>query len=500
MGRYISFAKFHKKHLYILFSLICLILKDFAFGYKYNNSFISSSQDQDKNNPSNHFLINNILSYTFTIILSFILYKIERKNLGRNSLKEKENEDNSSLPTIKYIYNDTNKAYLSNNSLSFFLIIILLWILYENLFKFFWFLKELDFWMVEIIIISYMMSKMFKEKIYLHHKVVICLNFTLPLLKLITIILSFNDECNKGENYQYCNNTNNNNNNNINNTINSSYTINNFIMYLSRNETLSLNENEAGNNSTGLTNLYVVRSFLVPIVIIISIILMSIRSYVNLSIKSFMDLKYISEKKLLILYGLMGSIISFIICIITTIFKCKDEGNEKDIYDYICKVKSNITNTNNTYITLLYFDSFTVFFQSGSWIKILRSFLGSIFFCFNRYFSMLIIKNFTPVHLIFTFPVYYFFQKIILIIINAIMQDKAFEKNNFIVVKLILDFWEDILSSIGFLIYLEIIELNFCKLNYNLKRKISDRADEENYSNLGIEDENEMKIKNGTMN
>jgi len=486
MGRYISFAKFHKKHLYILFSLVFLILKDATFGYKYNNSFISSSEDQDEENPSNHILINNILSYIFTIILSFFLYKIERKNLGRNSLKEKENEDNSSLPKIKYIHNDSNKSYLSNNTLLFFVFIIFLWILYENLFKFFWFLKELDFWMVEILVISCMMSKMFKEKIYLHHKVVICLNFILPLLKLITIILSFSDECNKGENYQYCDNS----------------------------------VNKSDNNTTGLKNLYVMRIFLVPIVIIISIILMSLRSYVNLSIKSFMDLKYISEKKLLMLYGLMGSIISFIICIITTIFKCKNEGTEKDMYDYICKVKINITNitititnitntdntnntniTNNTnYTTLLYFDSFIVFFQSGNGIKILRSFLGSIFFCFNRYFSMLIIKNFTPVHLIFTFPVNYFFQKIILIIINPLMKENLFEKNNFIVAKLILDFIEDILSFIGFLIYLEIIELNFCKLNYNLKRKISDRADEENYSNLGIEDENEMKIKDGTMN
>jgi len=489
MGGYISFAKFHKKHLYILFSLVFLISKDVAFGYEYNNSFISSSQDQDKNNPSNHFLINNILSYIFTIILSFVLYKIERKNLGRNSFKEKGTEENSLLPKIKYIYNDSNKAYLSNNTLLFFLFIIFLWILYENLFKIFWFLKELDFWMVEIIIISYMMSKMFKEKIFLHHKVVICLNFILPLLKLITIILSFNDECNKGENYQYCGNTGGTNDtndaNNTNNTNKSSNTIDNFIMYLFRNETLSFNESEADDDTTGLKNLYVMRTFLIPIVIIISIILMILRSYVNLSIKSFMDLKYISEKKLLMLYGLMGSIISFIICIITTIFECV--GEKKDIYDYYCRVK---------YDNKTYFDSFIAFVQPFSWIKILRSFLGSIFFCFNRYFSMLIIKNFTPVHLIFTFPEYYFFQKIILIT----TQGKAVKKNNYIEAKLILDFWEDILSSIGFLVYLEIIELNFCKLNYNLKRKISDRADEENYSNLGIEDENEMKIKDGTMN
>ena len=41
------------------------------------------------------------------------------------------------------------------------------------------------------------------------------------------------------------------------------------------------------------------------------------------------------------------------------------------------------------------------------------------------------------------------------------------------------------------MVYLEIIELNFCKLNYNLRRKISDRASIEKYGYLGIEDEDE---------
>ena len=115
---------------------------------------------------------------------------------------------------------------------------------------------------------------------------------------------------------------------------------------------------------------------------------------------------------------------------------------------------------------------------------------------------MLIIKYFTPVHLIFSFPVYYFTQKIILII-NTLIQEKAFfsvNRINYIEAKFSLDILGDILSSFGFLIYLEIIELNFCKLNHNLRRKISERADDEKYMSLGIEDkvenEKEMKIAN----
>ena len=47
--------------------------------------------------------------------------------------------------------------------------------------------------------------------------------------------------------------------------------------------------------------------------------------------------------------------------------------------------------------------------------------------------------------------------------------------------KFILDISCDFLSFIGFTVYLELIELNFCGLNYNLGRHISIRAYSEIY-------------------
>jgi len=480
---YISCGKLNKKYIYIVVSVVFLVLKDIAFGNNYNNSFKPLFHNRDLDQELNqttqnqtekfteHYLINNIFSYSFTSILSFILYKIERKNLEWNSLKEKENEENSSLPTIKYIHNVSNNAYLSNNALLLFLIIILLWIIDENLIQFFSFSKDLDFWMFEIIITAYMISIMYKKKIYLHHKVVFVLNIILALLKIITILLSFHDVCNKDNDDYYLYNYN--------------YTSNNFSMCLSKNEVEYFNRNISEYNLTGgLKNYYVKNSFYVPIGILVFISLILLRSYINISIKEAMDLKYISEKKLLMLYGLMGATISFIICIITTFVKCKDVTPEKDINDYICKVEYNKT---------LYFDSFNAFFENvgKNWILILKTIFGSIFFSLNRYFSLLVIKNFTPVHLIFTFPVYFLILKIFLIIFTLIKEQSFFSNNriHYIEVKFSLDFLEEFFSSIGFLVYLEIIELNFCELNYNLKRNISDRGDEEKYGYLGIGDE-----------
>ena len=83
MGGYISFAKFNNKHLFIVFSIVFLILKDVAFGYNYNDSFRSLFHDQSYENFSVHYLIKNILCYLVTFILSLILYKIDRKKKFR---------------------------------------------------------------------------------------------------------------------------------------------------------------------------------------------------------------------------------------------------------------------------------------------------------------------------------------------------------------------------------------------------------------------------------
>ena len=492
MGRYISFAKLNKKYLYLVFSILFLILEDIAFGYNYNDSFKPLFEDNASENFSEHYLIKNICCYIVTFILSLILYIKERK-----LLKISDFGDNSSFSSsnskIKYIYHDNNAYPSKKKTLLNFLFIVFIWILNENLIKIFSFLKDLDFWMIEIIIISYMTSIMFKTKIYRHHKLVIFLNLIPVLFKIIVIILSFQDECNKD---------NNDNDNDIDYYYNYNFIDNSFNMCLSRNE-IGFFYNKTGYNLTGgLKNYYVKNAYLVPIGIFAYIILITLRSYINSSIKWSMDLEYISEKKLLMIYGLIGAIICSIPCYISTFYECKNENGKAIIFDYICKVKHDYK---------LYFDSFIAVYKilkKKDYVWIIKTIFGIICFYFNKYFSMLTIKYFTPIHLIFSFPVYYFTQKIVLIINTLIQEQSFFSANriNFIEAKFSLDILGDILSSIGFLIYLEIIELNFCGLNYYLRRKMPEKAYFEEYGYLEIEDdvkdenENEKKDEKEMIN
>ena len=132
-------------------------------------------------------------------------------------------------------------------------------------------------------------------------------------------------------------------------------------------------------------------------------------------------------------------------------------------------------------------------------MEIICIILQIIFFFFNKYFSILIIKFFTPVHLILSVSVYYIFQKIVLIISTLIIDGNFFNKNNFKyrTEKFIFDISGDIISLFGLFIYLEILQLNFCKLNYNLRKTIIDRGSRETCS--GNFEEEESKDDNESM-
>ena len=85
-----------------------------------------------------------------------------------------------------------------------FWLIIVLWIVEEHLIELFSILKDLDFWMIEIIILSIFNSKMFKAKTYLHQKLINYLNLMPIILKAISIVFSFKDKYNTdGDDYEY---------------------------------------------------------------------------------------------------------------------------------------------------------------------------------------------------------------------------------------------------------------------------------------------------------
>ena len=109
----------------------------------------------------------------------------------------------------------------------------------------------------------------------------------------------------------------------------------------------------------------------------------------------------------------------------------------------------------------------------------------------NKFFYTLIIKRYTPIHVIFSFPIQFFIEKTFLLIFTSVFYiDQLFKKENQLQ-KFLLDESGDIASIFGFLIYLEMIELNFCGLDYNLKKNIIIRGEED--FRISVIDNNEIK-------
>ena len=75
-----------------------------------------------------------------------------------------------------------------------------------------------------------------------------------------------------------------------------------------------------------------------------------------------------------------------------------------------------------------------------------------------------------------TFPPYYILNKLYLLALNFKTIDKLFN-DKYRSVNLFLDFFSDVISIFGYLVYLEIIELHFCKYDYNIRRNILERSD-----------------------
>jgi len=123
---------------------------------------------------------------------------------------------------------------------------------------------------------------------------------------------------------------------------------------------------------------------------------------------------------------------------------------------------------------------------------------------FALYFNILIIKLLTPVYIIFDSSIFYFIIKIIAIFyfkinINYFLDENGnLDKIQFW--KFFLDILGNFIAIFGFLIYLELIELGFCKLNYNLRKTIEKRSIDDIRPSIEYEGFNEEDEKSESKN
>ena len=441
----ISCGKINKSLLFILLMSISSIINKYLYGFTYIECFYvmniykslyNAIIDPNKTDFPHHRLFDPLFDYLGVIFLSLLIPKQKEKEEKDDNIEELEPEENSEKirifsmnPALKLKKNELKNYLYNKKGILIFILILILWIVEENLVLIYVdIFQDLDFWFFELIIISLIYSKYFSFKIYKHQKVAMALSICLgSILKIYNITISLTAREDK---------------------IYSRYS---YVFFF----------------------------------IILYFAIITARSYVNTQIKVFMDLKFISQRTLLIFYGITGTILCLIVGLITTYSPCPNNDAMKK---YICKVE---------YKNNIYYDNLYSYIESykNFLVRLIVIVLSMISFFSIKFFYTLIIKIDTPIHVIFSFPIQFFIEKTFLLIFTAIFFLQELFKTKEQLKKFLLDESGDITSILGFLIYLEIIELNFCNLNFNLKKNIISRSKDDYQFSFVINE----KLKKGSM-
>lgn len=433
--------KFNKFFKYILFTTLFRYLNTCIIGYNHNETFEKVSlsnfifncfNSESPFNISNYKITEYFLNF-FGIFFFSLFTRLYELHLSGLSIKNffKLNDSYKTIQReliqteLKGLQKKENflhrfKNYIMNNSsFKFYFIISFIWVSNEIVLQMFSiYLKDLDLWIFEILIVTIIYSKIFLLKVYNHQKLAIGLNILPTILKVTCIILSF-----------YSNDP----------------------------------------------RIYTEYPWWICIGLISYLIFLSISGFINCTIKSFLDLKYSTTSQILMFYSSVGIFVSFFICIISSYAPCSKIEDSNLISTNNCKIEKNGYRYFENIIE--YFDSFTEEILIDQFIRSFIIILDAITYFFQKYFFILAIKFTDPVNITFSSPILFIIKKIVLIVNNLILDKECFkDTSNHKVDKFFCDISGDIICLFGYLIYLEIIELNCYNLNYNLKKSIAIRG------------------------
>ena len=350
---YISFGEYNSLYKYMWLFVLFQIIYEYLFG--------SGLPEKIKIKYSLQFpktiLVQETFNFLFMIISSYILWKVElnkNKTIPKSSPKLKETA--SEIPYIVYKYQNNLNAITVKY---FFLIIFLLYfssqliviLCYSGL-------KELDFWMLEIVFICYITIITFNMPIYNHKKIAIFIIIVFGIIfKVLSIINILNDEKDK--------------------------------------------------------KIYKDYIWIMPIGIIVFMLITLLRGYSYCKLKWIFDIKYISIFKLLSMYGIFGSIFCFIGSLMSSIIRCADQ--EKNQYiEYICKKNKN----GNRYFDhfIIFFEN--IFNKEKWYIYTFLELIEMALSFLNNLFMMQIIKYLNPEYLVCSKYIKYFICQLIMFIID----------------------------------------------------------------------------------
>ena len=379
---------------------------------------------------SNHPFIQS--SYYFFGIFFFGLISYFLKKIIENKIYKEEGLLEIKKKNEKFI-GDNNRVNVNNQGLlikNIFIILIFVLALitvsiYDNLG-----FNQVKLWPIEYLFLIFFSKKILNRILYKHQKLVLIIILIVCDIGRLTesFIPDDNSKCDeKSENYDNC---------------------------------ILLNENSYGKIMHQLGWVFI------PIIFILYLISMLANSYGTVKIKYLTDFKFIDIYIISVIIGILGFLISIISVIIFTYKHCDVKNTDIHIED-ICKLKNDNFN---------YFDSLFIYFQSFTkssdfYFEILSVLFFQVVNFFDFLFSLLIIKKLDPFYLIPSRCLYFLIYSTIKYFLAIPYTTKL------LTIKYLFDELSNIIAVICSLIYLEIIILNFCNYEKDVKERIIERGE-----------------------
>ena len=165
-----------------------------------------------------------------------------------------------------------------------------------------------------------------------------------------------------------------------------------------------------------------------------------------------MQIKFISPFKIIIFFGIAGFPISIIASIVS-----KYIGYRDNMFLYFCSMK-NVLNEEKNY---------------KFWIEV---FLVYPLYSFTSFmeitFEFLTIYYLNPLYSLMTKDLYYFITKLIFFLFH--LSSGILRLAHFLIAE-----FSEIFALLGYMVYLEILELNFCGLSDNIGKNLAQKGDME---------------------
>ena len=426
MGNFIGIGKCSKYYLYILGTVIFKSLKESLFSFNSIDTNAKLSLFGFIPYLSQHTLIKSLYRYISFIFGGALFLYISNKDSSKKKEIKKE-DSHKSLKLKPLIY---NKARGSKSNVIEILKVCFSYVIHDDIMQIMYLLRfsSYDIWAFDMIFILLFMKKYFSISLYKHQKfsIFFIIITSTPLL----IVSSF------------------------------------FPI---------INNEELKNKNTYQIIKYMVNGYFVIVVLLAFIILSCLLSYARVNAKILMDYRYLSPYKVILYHGLVGSFSIIISLVVLSFTEC--QGEESKIKFYCIKDTFNCNNNKTNY----YYDSVFIYFNEikstlnknklNFYLEILLitpSYIIISFFEFTC--ELLIIHYLNPNFVLIRDNFYYGILKLIFLLIEPESID-----NNQIIKFSILETAE-FLALLGYSIYLEIIELRFCGLDEDLKKKIKERG------------------------